>query len=65
MWLFGYAVAISGSAILDADAVGKFDSSLNEWCTDHPHDSLFDALSAPNHAVPKPAPPARPSIHVP
>jgi hypothetical protein len=65
MWLFGYAVAISGSAVLDADAVGKFDSSLNDWCTDHPRDSLFDALSAPNHAVPKSRPaaprPAAPS----
>jgi hypothetical protein len=54
MWLFGYAVGISGSRQFDADAVGKFDSSLNEWCTNHPGDSLFDALSAPNQAVPKP-----------
>jgi HdeA/HdeB family len=54
MWLFGYAVGISGSRQFDADAVGKFDSSLNEWCESHPADSLFDALSAPNRAVPKP-----------
>jgi len=54
MWLFGYAVGISGSRQFDADAVGRFDSSLNEWCTNHPGDSLFDALSAPNQAVPKP-----------
>jgi hypothetical protein len=53
MWLFGYAVGVSGSGQFDADAVGKFDSSLNEWCADHPGDSLFDALSAPNQAVPK------------
>lgn len=59
MWLFGYAVGISGSAVLDADAVGKFDASLNDWCTDHPRDSLFDALSAPNHAVPTPRPAAQ------
>jgi hypothetical protein len=57
MWLFGYAVGVSGSGRFDADAVGKFDSSLNEWCTDHPSDSLFDALSAPNKAVPKAAAP--------
>jgi hypothetical protein len=56
MWLFGYAVGISGSPVLDADAVGKFDASLNDWCTDHPSDSLFDALSAPNHAVLQPRP---------
>ena len=56
MWLFGYAVGISGSRQFDADAVGRFDSSLNEWCTNHPNDSLFDALSAPNQAVPKPRP---------
>jgi hypothetical protein len=54
MWLFGYAVGVSGSRQFDADAVGRFDSSLNEWCTSHPDDSLFDALSAPNQAVPKP-----------
>ncbi|HLZ96438.1 MAG TPA: HdeA/HdeB family chaperone [Steroidobacteraceae bacterium] len=53
MWLFGYAVGASGSRQFDAGAVAKFDSSLNEWCTDHPGDSLFDALSAPNRAVPK------------
>jgi hypothetical protein len=54
MWLFGYAVGVSGSRQFDADAVDRFDSSLNEWCTNHPGDSLFDALSAPNQAVPKP-----------
>jgi hypothetical protein len=57
MWLFGYAMGVSGSGRFDADAVGRFDSSLNEWCTDHPSDSLFDALSAPNKAVPKAAAP--------
>ena len=58
MWLFGYAVGVSGSGQFDADAVGRFDSSLNEWCTNHPGDSLFDALSAPNQAVPKARPAA-------
>jgi hypothetical protein len=53
MWLFGYAVGVSGTHQFDADAVGRFDSSLNEWCTNHPQDSLFDALSAPNQAIPK------------
>ena len=54
MWLFGYAVGVSGSQLFGADGVGRFESSLNDWCTNHPQDSLFDALSAPNQAVPKP-----------
>jgi hypothetical protein len=54
MWLFGYAVGVSGSGQFDAGAVDRFDSSLNEWCASHPDDSLFDALSAPNRAVPRP-----------
>lgn len=58
MWLFGYAVGVSGSQLFDADGVGRFESSLNDWCTNHPQDSLFDALSAPNQAVPKPRPAA-------
>lgn len=53
MWLFGYAVGLAGSHILDADAVDKFDAALNDRCTKHPDDSLYDALSAPNPAVPK------------
>jgi hypothetical protein len=69
MWLFGYAVGVSGSRQFDAEAVGRFDSSLNEWCTNHPNDSLFDALSAPNQAVPKPRPaapkPAAPGVPAP
>jgi hypothetical protein len=64
MWLYGYAVGVSGSRQFDADAVDKFDSSLNEWCTNHPADSLFDALSAPNRAVPKPRP-AAPGVAAP
>jgi hypothetical protein len=53
MWSFGYAVGLSGSRQFDADAVGSFESSLNNWCTNHPTDSLFDALSAPNQAIPR------------
>jgi hypothetical protein len=54
MWLFGYSVGISGGRIFDAGALSKFDSGLDERCTKHPQDSLFDALSAPNPAVPLP-----------
>jgi hypothetical protein len=52
MWLFGYSVGLSGSHILDADFLNKFDAGLNDRCTKHPDDSLYDALSAPNPAVP-------------
>jgi hypothetical protein len=64
MWMFGYAVGLSGSHVLDAGLLEKFDASLAEHCTQHPQDSLFDALSAANAAVPglplKPTPKAAP-----
>jgi HdeA/HdeB family len=53
MWLFGYSVGLAGGHILDADAMQKFDSGLNDYCTKHPQDNLFEALGAPNPAVPK------------
>jgi hypothetical protein len=53
MWLFGYSVGISGSHIFDAGSLSKFDSGLDERCTKHPQDSLFDALSA--IGAPRPA----------
>jgi hypothetical protein len=46
MWLFGYSVGISGSHILDAGSLSKFDAALDERCTTHPQDTLFDALAA-------------------
>jgi hypothetical protein len=61
MWLFGYAVATAGSQTLDVDAVGRFDASMNAWCANHPYDSVFDALSAPNEAIPNRPP--RPGAH--
>ncbi len=62
MWLFGYSVGLAGSHVLDAAALGRFDAALEERCAKHPDDSLFDALSAPNPAVPasKPAASKRP-----
>ena len=53
MWLFGYSVGMAGDHVLDAAALGKFDSALDDRCTRHPQDTLFDALTAPNPAVPK------------
>jgi hypothetical protein len=52
MWLFGYAVGLSGGHVLDAGATPKFDEALDAWCVKHPGDSVFDALRAPNPAVP-------------
>jgi len=46
MWLFGYSVGLSGSHVLDAGSLSKFDLGLDERCTLHPQDSLFDALTA-------------------
>jgi hypothetical protein len=63
MWLFGFAVGIAGGRVFDAGSVTKFDAALDDWCMKHPAESVFDALSAPNAAVPAPrsAPnPARP-----
>lgn len=55
MWLFGFSVGIAGGHVLDPGSLAKFDSGLHERCTKHPNDSLFDALRAPNPAVPVPA----------
>lgn len=69
MWMFGYAVGLAGSHILDPGALAKFDAALDERCTQHPRDTVFDALRAPNPAVPasrpvaasKPAAASRPA----
>ncbi len=63
MWLFGYAVGLSGGHVMNAGAVGRFDAALEARCAKHTGESLFDALSAANPAVPasKPAAPLRPS----
>jgi hypothetical protein len=60
MWMFGYAVGLAGGRVLDPDAVGAFDAGLDARCTQHPEDSVYDALSAPNPAVPSSGP-AKPS----
>ncbi len=55
MWLYGYAVGLTGTHVLDAASLGKFDAGLGDRCEKHPEDSLYDALNAPNPAVPRPA----------
>ena len=52
MWLFGYAVGLSGGHVLDSDALGTFESSLQAECTRRPTASLYEVLNAPNPAVP-------------
>jgi hypothetical protein len=52
MWLFGYAIGLSESHVLDAESLAKFDDGLNDRCAKHPDDSLYDALSSANPAVP-------------
>jgi hypothetical protein len=52
MWLFGYAIGLSGTHVLDAESLQKFDDSLSDRCAKHPDDSVYDALNAPNPAVP-------------
>jgi hypothetical protein len=46
MWLFGFAVARSGSHIFDADSLSSFQSALLADCAKNPKQMLFDALTA-------------------
>ena len=46
MWLFGFAVAKSGSHLFDPSRLGNFESSLMADCQKNPGRSLFDALAA-------------------
>jgi hypothetical protein len=53
MWLFGYSVAQSGSHLFDPSAMPQFSASLQARCTQHPDESLFDALGSGNKGAPK------------
>jgi HdeA/HdeB family len=53
MWLFGYSVGQSGSHLFDASGRVRFAAALQNRCTQHPDDSLFDALAAVNKAPAK------------
>jgi hypothetical protein len=46
MWLYGYSVGQSGSHLFDAGGVAPFAAALQTRCTQHPDESLFDALGA-------------------
>jgi hypothetical protein len=67
MWLFGYSVGLTGEHVLDPDALAKFDARLDDYCTNEPGDSLYDALSPSPHPPPKrvPAKPPAPKLAAP
>lgn len=50
MWLFGYSVAQSGSHIFDASNAAAFAAALQNRCTEHPEESLYDVLMDVSHA---------------
>jgi hypothetical protein len=53
MWLFGFAVAKTGSHLFDAGGLQSFEASLMADCTKNPGRSLFDELAAIKFAAPK------------
>jgi len=50
MWLFGYSVAQSGSHVFDASKAAAFAATLQNRCTEHPEESLYDVLTAVGRA---------------
>ena len=54
MWLFGFAVAKSGSHLFDLSGLQNFETALMADCTKYPGRSLFDELAAVKFATPKP-----------
>jgi hypothetical protein len=63
MWMYGFAVGLSGINRFNPEGLAKFDAALLEHCDQHPKDSLFDALNSPNPAVPRTSPPPPPPKH--
>jgi HdeA/HdeB family len=53
MWVFGFAVAKSGSHLFDASGLHGFEASLMADCTKNPGRSLFDELAAVKISTPK------------
>jgi hypothetical protein len=50
MWLYGYSAAQSGGHVFDAGKVATFAATLQNRCTQHPEESLYDVLMAISHA---------------
>jgi hypothetical protein len=57
MWVFGYSVGRSGSHLFDPGGLTHFTSALQGRCTQHPDESLFDAITALNKPPAKQGPP--------
>jgi HdeA/HdeB family len=53
MWLYGFAVAKTGSHIFDSSGLHSFEASLMDDCKKYPGRSLFDELVAIKLSIPK------------
>ena len=53
MWLYGFAVAKSGSHLFDSSGLRSFETALMDDCTKNPGRSLFDELVAVKFTLPK------------
>lgn len=53
MWLFGFAVAKSGSHVFDSSGLKSFEDSLMTDCKKYPGRNLFDALAAVKISTPR------------
>lgn len=53
MWLFGFAVAKTGSHLFDPSGLRSFEASLMADCKKYPGRNLFDALAAVKFSAPK------------
>ncbi len=53
MWLYGFAVAKSGSHLFDARGLAAFEAALMADCKKNPGRSLADALSAVKFTAPQ------------
>ncbi len=53
MWLYGFAVAKSGSHLFDSSGLKDFEISLMADCKQNPGRSLFDELVAVKFPIPK------------
>jgi hypothetical protein len=53
MWLFGFAVAKTGSHLFDSSALKNFEAALMADCAKYPGRSLFDELVAVKFSAPR------------
>ena len=53
MWLFGFAVAKTGSHLFDSSGLKSFETALMADCAKYPGRSLFDELAAVKFSAPK------------